>query len=173
MPTVILPDKICPHCGGTRWYAVNNKHYNKLGELREYTSYQCYARRRELENQDKLLNPQKYRDKSKRSKDKVRHTEEYKSKNRERAISWYIKNREKAMAARKKYYTENLEKCKECLKKSSRLHVKKMGNSYLRELIVESTPGLSAKDIPIELVEIKRSQLTLTRQLKTQKHGNS
>lgn len=24
MPTVIIPDKICPHCGGTKWYVHTN-----------------------------------------------------------------------------------------------------------------------------------------------------
>jgi hypothetical protein len=29
MPTIDIPDKVCPHCGGTKWY-INEKHHMNL-----------------------------------------------------------------------------------------------------------------------------------------------
>lgn len=62
MPTIDIPDKICPHCGGTKWYAFKQN---------KYTKYNCSLKKKEnLLNYHKL-NPEKskiYKRKTNRKK---------------------------------------------------------------------------------------------------------
>jgi hypothetical protein len=105
MPTVDIPDKICPHCGGTRWYT-----FIQDGKLKKT----CYKRK-----QDYLL-------------------------------QFYKDNPGKHLSYRRKSFKEKS---------------KKLTTSYIKELIVQFT-DLSFDDIPQELVELKRKQLLLKRQIK-------
>jgi hypothetical protein len=105
MPTIDIPDKICPHCGGIRWYTF------KQGK---YTRYSCSLRRKETLINFHKLNPEKY-----------------------------------------KVYK----------RKSDRQKSVRLTNSYIKEIIIEYT-GLSFKDIPQELVELKRKQMLLKRKIK-------
>ena len=48
MTTIVnLPDKICPHCNGTKWITTSNKHICKNGNISIYHGYQCYTRNKE------------------------------------------------------------------------------------------------------------------------------
>ena len=47
MPTVDIPDKICPHCGGTRWYIETKRWKKTSGEIMTKTNYICSLKRRE------------------------------------------------------------------------------------------------------------------------------
>lgn len=50
MPTIDIPDRICPHCGGTRWYVYINK---------GYTHHHCYVKRRNNFEKFEKNNPEK------------------------------------------------------------------------------------------------------------------
>lgn len=39
MARVTIPDRVCPHCGGTEWYSSTNKN--------GYTGYSCIKKKRE------------------------------------------------------------------------------------------------------------------------------
>lgn len=55
MPTIIIPDKICPHCGGNKWYM----YYRKDRNLTDYT---CHI---------KIINNQSNYSKNNRDKRKI------------------------------------------------------------------------------------------------------
>jgi len=46
MAVVDIPDKICPHCGDTKWYSYKDKTRNKI-------RYQCVIRCREINSTEK------------------------------------------------------------------------------------------------------------------------
>lgn len=58
MATIDIPDKICPHCGGTRW-RVENK---KLAAGNRTVVYKCAVRAIERSTRWKLNNPDNVRE---------------------------------------------------------------------------------------------------------------
>lgn len=100
-----IPDKICPHCGGTKWYVFNQD---------GYTKFYCNLKKLETHKRFRRNNPEKH-----------------------------------------KVYR----------RKSGREKSIKLTNSYLKERIIFKTE-LSFKDVSPDLVELKRKQLLLTRQIK-------
>jgi hypothetical protein len=105
MPTIDIPDKICKHCGGIRWFVFNQDGYTKF-----------YCNLKKLETHKR-----------------------------------FIKN--------------NPEKHSIYRRKSGREKSVKLTNTYLKERIVYKT-NLSFNDIPQKLIDIKRKQLQLTRQIR-------
>lgn len=167
MPTVDIPDKICPHCGGTKWYIRTN---GKIDSC----------------NNKKLERHNKYYK-------KVKTTEVFKRKKADLAIQYYHKNSEKInqrkAILRKPEWTKNtyernkekiLLKCKEYVtneevKKKIRENAKKrnklLSDNTVRNLITSNIRRtflvtFSAKNIPQPLIELKRKQLILTRKIK-------
>ena len=64
MPTIDIPDKVCPHCGGTKWFMVIQD---------GYTKYHCYEKKKERWKTWHMENPgmhKLYRRKSGREKSK-------------------------------------------------------------------------------------------------------
>jgi hypothetical protein len=69
------------------------------------------------------------------------------------------------------FYKLNPEKRKVYKKKCDRQKSVRLTNTYLKELIIQYT-DLSFNDIPQELIEIKRKQLLLIRQIKNNVKNN-
>lgn len=165
MPTIDIPDKICPHCGGTRWFTKIDKHTNKNGVLVEYVSHTCSVIKSEKDKKWASENPEKRKMILKRSRNKVKDTEEYKIKNNERVKIWYKLNKEQAVQNSKNAKIRNPEKYRllslhRCRKDTITLH-----DNYVKALVCQNSE-LHFKDIPQKLIDIKRKQLLLTRQLK-------
>jgi len=57
--------------------------------------------------------------------------------------------------------------CVECKKKKKRIECKNMSDNYIKKL-TQNSP-LSHKDIPQELVELKRAELKLNRSVREKK----
>jgi hypothetical protein len=194
MPYIDIPDKICPHCGGTKWYFLVVTRKN-----RKYNSYECYLRSSERkknwqkDNIVKCLEASKKRRKefrelnpltprSKMSKEEIRiknlnqKKEKYKSdpKFREQTIERAKKHDllltpEQRKLRYKKHYNKNIAKIKEYHRINGIKLRKNLSEGYLKFLITQGT-GLHFKDVPQELVELKRKQLTLTRTIRN--NGN-
>ena len=47
MPTINIPDKICTHCGGTKWYIETKRWKRTSGEIMTKPNYKCSLKRRE------------------------------------------------------------------------------------------------------------------------------
>ncbi len=66
MPTVIIPDKICPHCNGTKWRTIVVKKATKDNPNSQYIRYRCVLKENERIVQWKLDNPVKLKIQRKR-----------------------------------------------------------------------------------------------------------
>jgi hypothetical protein len=140
MPTIDIPDKICSHCGGTKWYKRNLKSnyfvcYKKLQETHKkyYIHHQEECKTRTINNWNKIKNIPGIKEKASISR-----------------IKWGHKNPDKI----KIYKKNNYEKIRENLE-----------DPYVKRLIIQYT-SLKLKDIPQELIELKRKKLLLTRKSK-------
>ena len=165
MPTIDIPDKICPHCGGTKWFTKIDKRINKDGILKIYVTHTCSIINTERNKKWASENPEKRRMMSKRSKDKVKDTIEYKTKNNERVKTWYKLNREQAIQNSKNAKIRNPEKYRLLSLKRCRQDRKTLHDNYVKALACQDSE-LSFKDVPQKLIDLKRKQLLLTRQLK-------
>jgi hypothetical protein len=155
MPTVTIPDKICPHCGGNKWMMYTHKHVTKDGQLKEYTLYDCYTRRKEY----KKTNRNKYIQKASKA-------------SKELSKKYYQKNIEKIKIYRKEYRENNKEKVKEINRKSCKKHILNLPDSYIKLKIIRNS-CLKPQDIPQELVELKRQSMLLTRQTRNNGYSNN
>lgn len=190
MPTIDIPDKICPHCGGTKWYQHGNKSWcyvsrRESAKKHRVSDREEYNRKRKLTNayKNKLLaqklKRQEYRklnplvkkipltsaEKSARYYAKVKATAEFKEKNNTRAKEWLLKHPDKKRAYVAQYKLNNPEKHKEWAKKHKSNSIITISDNYVKELIT-SKSGLLFSDIPQELIELKRKQVLLTRKIK-------
>lgn len=138
MPTIDIRDRICPHCGGIRWKVEQEK--RKYGVI---TRYRCAKRAYERHKRWIDGNPEK--------------VNEYdKKKIQTRKATGYYKTPKMREYARLKHKRE-----------SDTLS----DNYVLRMLAAEpkgkNTPRLKRSEIPQRLIELKRKQLLLNRQLKS------
>jgi hypothetical protein len=155
MPTVTIPDKICSHCGGNKWFLSYSKYKNKV-----YENYTCTIIRSEKR---KLID--------KKSRDKVKHTEDYKIKNKERVQRWYLLNTERSKNNVKKAIINNPDKYRNIQRRNRQKYKDTLNANYLKDLICSKTT-LSFSDIPQELIELKRKQILLTRQIRNHESKN-
>ena len=57
MPTIIIPDKICPHCGGDKWFQSSFKSRSKYKDKDKiFIRYMCYIKVTEGNNRWKTNN---------------------------------------------------------------------------------------------------------------------
>ena len=138
MPTIDIPDKICPHCGGTKWFIVYQTYKDKV-----YTVKTCSVRKKETDKKWISDNRERCCLIHKRSKDKVRYSKDYISKNRKRANVWFIKNKEKLMTS-DRYAKENLSENSTPLQRGRYiLYLKAL--RQLKKLENEKTENISKK----------------------------
>lgn len=141
MPTIDIPDKICPHCGGIRW----TSEYKTLASGEKVLRYRCSVRAVERSNKWKLNNPDNVREHN------------IKSCKKRRANGYYKTPKEQ---------------------ERSRLRAKRerdvLNNNYVyrRILTDPEMKEISRTDIPQELIEMKRKELLLTRQIKNNGKSN-
>jgi len=194
MPTVDIPDKVCPHCGGTQWY--QNKGRNWCVKSRQINAKKSYDKRdKEYQNEKckltksyerQLLNNKKKREEYRKNNPiikpipltiaersakyyaKVKDTDTYKQKNRSRTRKYYKLFSEKVKTASNIYRLNNLEKCNYINRLARKRYTEQLNHLYIKELLCYNN-DLSFKDIHEELVELKRQQLQLYREIKKQK----
>jgi hypothetical protein len=61
MPTIDIPDKICPHCGGIRWVLENRKKPTKSDPNKRIIRYRCVIRGKERYIRWVENNPDRYK----------------------------------------------------------------------------------------------------------------
>lgn len=135
MPTVEIPDKICPHCGGIKWRIE----YKTLVAGNKVEVYRCAIRAIERSNRWKSKHPENVREHNIKSC-KRRRDKGYFKTTKERERSRIISKKERDILA----------------------------NNYVHRRIYSDPEmkGIDRTDIPQELLETKRKQLLLTRQIK-------
>ena len=146
MPTIDIPDKICSHCGGTVWKIqyIKKPIKDNPNRIKEYIH--CAVRVQEMLNAWKEKNSDKLR--------------KY----------WRVKSIEQNKIRKESGYWKTPK-----MRERSRLKAKKdsdeLSNNYIINKIVrkdnvKNIIKLYASDIPQEMIDIKRKQLQLTRQIK-------
>jgi hypothetical protein len=138
MPTIDIPDKICPHCGGTKWIIQTDKYTKKDGTVSLSTWYQCHKKNYDYSKKTRAKNPEKYRNINSKASSKRRKTEEFKQWN--------------------SVYQKKL--------------VSNLYPLYLARLIAKYTNELNWRDIPQEIIEIKRKEILLKRQMNNHENKN-
>jgi phage tail sheath gpL-like len=131
MSRVIIPDRICSHCGGTKW--IIEKENRKYGVI---TRYRCAIKASERYKRWEINNP-----------DKVSHYS--KQVNKRKTESGYWKTEEYKKKQLLKYYKDR----------------DQVTDRFVKHRLAHDG-SLSQSDIPQELVELKRKQILLIRELR-------
>jgi hypothetical protein len=156
MPIIDIPEKVCSHCGKTRWYTRITKN-GKLIQI-------CSIKKTEYNKKWKVRFPDKAKAIAKRAINKVKDTDDYKTKNRARVKKWNQENPEKTKAKIKATMLKYKEKYDMASRERSKTYSKNLNDCYLAGLIRGETRGLFLFEIPKDLLELKRKQLLLFRQ---------
>jgi hypothetical protein len=158
MPTIDIPDKICPHCGGTKWFQYNSKYKDKV-----YTKYSCSLKIKQNTKRFQQNNPDKL--KVYRRKNYLKNSEKYSIIFKDYKSDWYKENKERIVKKSQEWAKNNPEKHKELRKKLDRKASKNLSNRYVKSIL--SDDGLlEYSQIPQDLIELKRKQLLLKRKIK-------
>lgn len=140
MPTIDIPDKICKHCGGTKWYFSN---------VKSHILY-CFLLRKET---------------VKASYEKHKSDPYIIASKKARLRKWKDNNREHIRAYEIDYNKKSNVKL-ECRRRSAKKMIDNLEDQYIKSLLIAKSPvKLSKKDIPQKLIELERSQLLLKRKL--------
>jgi hypothetical protein len=133
MPTIDIPDKICPHCGGTKWRTELRKKPTQANPDKTVIRYRCTIGGKERYDRWAENNPGKW-----------------KSYPKQKRPAGYYKTPKRREQARLKTKRErdNLE------------------DNFIKRIIMGNLKDISRSEIPQKLIDIKRKQLLLTRQLK-------
>lgn len=180
MPTIDIPDRICPHCGGTKWYLRVYKKLNKLGH--PYQTYICkpcdlasskqwsqnnVERSKEIKQKSyaKLKGTEEFKvrvnENQRRYIEANKHTDHYKNLQKQQKKRAWIKHKNKIVTRNKVWIKKNPDRVKKMYQKYTKI----LTDSYVRAKIARDSP-LNSKDIPQDLIELKRKQLLLKRKLK-------
>jgi len=151
MPRINIPEKVCPHCNGTMWFKFNVK--NKLSTS---IVYRCVKRVLDINRKSKR-NPIN----AKKALDKYRQTENFKSVQ----SLYYSNNKEKIIKRSKDWKSKNKDRYNEMIYKSKKSYSKNLTDYYIKNLLVKREPHLKTDDISQDLIDMKRTQLLLMRQI--------
>lgn len=171
MPTIDIPDKICPHCDGTRWVTYQRTKTLASGEKKTYTFHKCAKKNIEAGNKWRKTHIEHHR-KTAREYVKARRKIDVKfaDKEREKRRIYSKMHKEERKLYRKKWAKVNVERDRAYYRKSAKKQSANLTDYYVCRRVIDRDKLLK-NDIPQELIEIKRKQLLLTRQIKN--HGNS
>jgi hypothetical protein len=178
MPTVDIPDKICPHCGGTRWieYFIVKKSA-KTGVIKTYTGRKCAKKNIEFGNKWRKNNIEHHRKVVReRIQNKRKTCVDFANKERERKRKYHQKYKEERKLYRKNWAILNPQKDLDYSKKNMKNQVNNLTDYYVSRTIIGRNCILKKNDIPQELIEMKRNQLLLTKKIKNndkeEQHSN-
>lgn len=154
MPNVIVPDKICPHCGGNKWYhdAKRNVYY-------------CYVKQQDKRKAYLATPEAKAMVKNSVYKHRLANKEKVAKYYKER----YEKNKEEYKINSHKY--RQTEKGKAALKRAKNKQSENLTdyyivNSYYVNAYIVDDVKINRKDVTKEHIEIQRKSIQLKRQLK-------
>ena len=155
MPTIDIPDRICSHCGGSKWYAT--KHTN--GKFHIRTCFNKLVERRKAwraTEKGKLITNSYFKtEKGKAQREKYTKKESTKKLRAKLALNKYYRDK-----------ANNPEKLKEKKRISSQKERDNLTNCVIKRYIAKKGTFINYSDVTPELVELKRKQLLLKRKLK-------
>jgi ribosomal protein S27AE len=139
MPTIDIPNKICSHCGGTKWYfRSSNPNF-----------FECFDKRKE---------------KAKIMYEKNKNNPEFVEKRKNWMYNWRQSNKEHVKKYKNSY--DKTEKGKEGKKRRYQYAISEMRDGYLRSLLRANQPvQLLKDDFSEEDYILQKKLLTLKRKL--------
>jgi len=157
MPNVNIPGKVCSHCNDTKWleYKIKVK-----GEV--ITRWTCAIKRRETNRRYEKNNPEKLIEYRKRNY--LIHGKKYQEKFKGYRANYYLDNKEKILEYSRKWEKNNPERYKELVKRKDKKAIDNLSDRYLK-LNLSNYSLLHYSEIPQYLIELKRKQLLLYRQI--------
>lgn len=148
MPTVDIPDKICPHCGNTKWYWIKAKPHLLI----------CKQKRKEIVRASLL---------------RRKEVPSVKEATAKRLRKWKDKNREHIRQYERDYVKRSDIKRK-CKNRSAKRSIDNLSDRYIKLLIVAKLPVKVPLDsISQNHIELHRNRLILKRKLKITQHGKN
>lgn len=121
---------------------------------------------------------------NKHSREHPEYREKRKVKKAEYDKMYRAENREHKLEQDKKYYRENLEYRKEyekkrrltpVVKKQNKIRSKQLRDnlhdSYVKAILIKTTPFETFNEIPTDIVTLKKEQMSMYRQIKEAKNG--
>lgn len=146
MPTIDIPDKICPHCGSTRWHKRKNK------KSKDGIRYECIV---------------KINERFLKWHHKKMESPEFREMRRERQKNWENKNKDKVKASQQRYrQSENgrivvREKDRNAYKKG----VDTLSHLYIKKLL-KYQYGVKKEDMTDDMMNKYKTYILALRQLK-------
>jgi len=146
MPTIDIPDKICPHCGGTRW----NKRKNK--KSKDGIRYECIVKINETFlkwHHKKMESP------------------EFREMRKERQKNWENNNKDKVKANQRRYRESENGKIvvKQKDKNAYKKRVDTLSHLYIKKLL-KYQYNVQKEDISDDMMNKYKTYLLAFRQLK-------
>jgi hypothetical protein len=151
MPTIDIPDKICLHCGGTKWYKFNIKTKSSTTIV-----YKCVKRVLDINKKSNSGSIS-----AKKALDKYRKTDRFKLVQN----TYYASNKERILERTKDWRSKNKTRYNESVNISKKVYIDNLTDYYIKELLTKRQPELNYSDIPQELIDAKRAQILLLRQI--------
>lgn len=150
MPTIDIPDKICPHCGGIRW----SVRYHK--KSKNNTRYTCVVKISEVDKKYQI-----------KRLEIIRNSQELIEKRRQRYNNYYQNNKEKVKSSQKKYIqSEKGKKKRRAVDKKQDVKKRKnLANVYVRKALKHHFK-IPVECITDDIMNKYRIYLTSKRQLK-------
>lgn len=146
MPTIDIPDKICPHCGNTKWY------YKPSSP----NFYECVIIRKE---------------RAKKEYESKKHNSYIIEKKKVWMKNWRESNKDHVRKYKSAY--NKTEKGKEAKRKRSLYPIINLSDYYIRNLINTTLPvKLLKEEITQDLIDLQRKNLTIKRSLYKNTDGN-
>jgi len=166
MPTIDIHDKICPHCGGIRWVTYKRIKTLASGDKKTYICYICAKKNIENGNKWRKNHVEEFK-KTAREYVKLRRKIDFKfaEKERQKNKVYHKQNSKERQLYRKKWANSNVEKNRAYSRISSKKQIINLTDYYVCKRIINKDK-LFKEDIPQDLIELKRKQLILTRQIK-------
>jgi hypothetical protein len=168
MPTVDIPEKICPHCDGTKWiiYKIVKK-LATTGEIKTYNGFKCAKKNIQSGDKWRKNNAEHCKKVAReRVKAKRKSCTVFADKDREHKKKYYHNHKEERTIYRKKWASLNPEKDRGYFAKNAKKNMENLSDYYVSRTIIGRNNILKKPDIPSDLIEIKRKQLTLIRKIK-------
>ena len=164
MPTVIIPDKICPHCGGNEWTSYIDKITKSANNIR----YRCAELGRERARAYGKANREKINKRNRERGYSRTYHQRHKEKNNKRIAAWR-KTESGRISSRKhckKYRQTHKEQCRIYNKAYHAKGHEELKPFYLRARI-KGRHKISLKEVTIltEVLIIQKKNLCLKRKV--------
>lgn len=164
MPTVIIPDKICPHCGGIEWIEILDGR-NKIVKIQ----YRCVVKNRESVKKYRKGHKEVI---NKKAREKGYHKNRYlknKTKENERVNTWRKTEagKKSSQESCKKHRKKNTTYLREYNRKYHNIGTRELKPFYLRGRLRDQLEITNLDiDLPDNLLTLKYNELCLKRQVK-------